>query len=67
MSDDPEATHYPATIQHMMWRLDGLARGLGLDEAVTRQIAEQVIADMPMRTDDERLMEARARMTAASA
>ncbi|GJE49963.1 hypothetical protein GOFOIKOB_3004 [Methylobacterium tardum] len=67
MSDDPEAAHERAAIQHMMRRLDGFARGLGLDEAATRHIVEGVLADMPMRTDDERLMEARARMIVAAA
>ncbi|WP_267360804.1 MULTISPECIES: hypothetical protein [unclassified Methylobacterium] len=67
MSDDPEATHERTAIQHMMRRLDGFARGLGLDEANMRQIVEQVVADMPMRTDDERLAEARNRLIVASA
>ena len=66
MSDDPEITHERAAIQHMMRRLDGFARGLGLDEAATRQIVEKVFADMPLHTDEERLAEARARMIAAS-
>jgi hypothetical protein len=67
MSDDPEASHERAAIQHMMRRLDGFARGLGLDEAATRQVVENVFADMPMRTDEERLAEVRARMIGASA
>jgi hypothetical protein len=54
-------------VQHMMRRLDGFARGLGLDEAATRRIVEKVATDMPMRMDEERLVEARARMVAASA
>jgi hypothetical protein len=66
MSDDPEATHQRAAIQHMMRRLDGFARGLGLDEAATRQVVEQVVADMPVHTDEERLVEARQRMIIAS-
>lgn len=64
MSDDPEAAHERAAIQHMMRRLDGFARGLGLDEAVAREIVEQVYADMPVHTDEERLAEARRRMVA---
>ncbi|MBP1183029.1 hypothetical protein [Methylobacterium sp. PvR107] len=60
------APHGPE-VQRMIQRLEGFADGLGLDKALTRQIAEQVLADMPMRTDDERLMEARARMIVASA
>ena len=51
----------------MMRRLDGFARGLGLDEAATRQIVEKVDIDMPVRTDEERLIEARTRMVVASA
>ncbi|WP_246692973.1 MULTISPECIES: hypothetical protein [unclassified Methylobacterium] len=50
-----------------MRRLDGFARGLGLDEAMTREIVEKVAADMPDVADDERLAEARRRMTVASA
>ena len=66
MSDVPEAAHERAAIQYMMRRLDGFARGLGLDEATTRQIVEQVAADMPVHTDEERLAESRARMIVAS-
>jgi len=62
MSDDPESTHERAAIQHMMRRLDGFARGLGLDEAAMRQIVEQVYADMPVSSDEERLDAARQRM-----
>ena len=51
----------------MMRRLKGVARVLDLDETAMRQIVEQVVADMPMRTDEERLAEARARVVAASA
>jgi hypothetical protein len=67
MSDDPEAAHERAAIQHMMRRLDGFARGLGLDEAATRLIVEKVFADMPLHTDEERLAKARARMVEAAA
>ena len=59
----PEA----AAVQRVMRRLDGFARGLGLGEATTRQIVEKVAADMPMRSDEERLVEARARMILAMA
>lgn len=62
MSDDPEATHERAAVQFMMRRLDGFARGLCLDEAATRRIVERVYADMPVHTDEERLIEARAQM-----
>ena len=65
--DAPETRGERATIQHMMRRLDGFARGLGLDEATARQIVEKVAADMPMRTDEERMIEARLRMIVASA
>lgn len=66
MSDDPEATHERAAIQYMMRRLDGFARGLGLDEAVTRQIVEKIAADMADRSDDERLETARNLLLAAA-
>lgn len=66
MSEDPEAAHVRAAIQHMMRRLDGFARGVGLDEAATRQIVEQVAVEMLMRTDEERLIEARTRLIEAS-
>ncbi|MCJ2054761.1 hypothetical protein [Methylobacterium sp. J-070] len=56
-----------AAIQHLMRRLDGFAQSVGLDEATTRQIVEQVAAEMPLRTDEERLIEARTRMIEASA
>ena len=56
-----------AAVKRTMARLDGFARGLGLDEATTRQIVEEVLADMPDRDDDDRLMEARKRMLKASA
>jgi hypothetical protein len=56
-----------AAVQHMMRRLDGFARGLGLDEATAREIVEKVAADMAERSDDERMMEARKRMLLASA
>lgn len=67
MSKNPEAAHERAAIQHMMRRLDGFARGLGLDEAATRQIVEGVLADMLVHTDEEGLAEARQRMITALA
>ena len=67
MSNNPESAHERAAAQYMMRRLDGFARGVGLDEAATRKIVEQVAADMLMRTDEERVIEARARMIEASA
>ncbi|MCJ2021770.1 hypothetical protein MKK84_30900 [Methylobacterium sp. E-065] len=67
MSDNPEATHERAAVQHMMRRLDGFARGLGLDEAIMRQIVEKVVGHMPVHTDEERLAEARNRLIVASA
>lgn len=54
------------TVQQMMRRLDGFARGLGLDEATVRTIVEKVVADMPEQLDEERLAEARRRMLVAS-
>jgi hypothetical protein len=67
MSDeaDPANSNYAPIepeVQSMIRRLRSFAIGLGLEDAITRQIVEQVIADMPMRSDDERLMEARTRM-----
>jgi hypothetical protein len=64
MSEDSEAMHERAAIQHMMRRLHGFAGGLGLDERDTRRIAEGVAVDMPMRTDEERVVEARVRLAA---
>ncbi|WP_267359357.1 MULTISPECIES: hypothetical protein [unclassified Methylobacterium] len=66
MSNDPEAAHERAAIQYMMRRLDGFARGLGLDEATTRQVVEKVAADMPMRSVGERLETARRYLLAAA-
>lgn len=67
MRDDSASAHERAAVQHMMRRLDGFARGLGLDEAATRRIVQDVAADMPVRTDEERLIEARLRMIKTSA
>ncbi|MCJ2015942.1 hypothetical protein MKK84_00610 [Methylobacterium sp. E-065] len=67
MSDDPEATHERATVQHLMHRLDGFARGVGLDEAAARGIVEKVAAEMRTLTEEEGLIEARTRMIEASA
>lgn len=69
MADPANSNNRSATaaIQHMMRRLDGFARGLRLDEAATRQIVEKVVADMPVLTDEERLIAARMRMIEASA
>ncbi|MBN4094633.1 MULTISPECIES: hypothetical protein [unclassified Methylobacterium] len=68
MSDDAEAAHKQAAIQRMMRRLDGFARGLGLDEAATREIVMRIAADMPERSDEDRLESARrCLLTAASA
>lgn len=57
----------PAEPRHMMRRLDGFARVLGLDEAATRTIVEKVAAELPEHSDEERLAEARRRMIVASA
>jgi hypothetical protein len=64
---EPSGTADKATIHRAMARLDGFARGLGLNEATTRQIVEAVIADMPDQPEEERLTEARRRMIVASA
>ncbi|MGU3664558.1 hypothetical protein ACLBX9_10280 [Methylobacterium sp. A49B] len=67
MGDDPEAAHERAVIQHIIRRLDRSARGVGLDEATTRQVVEKVVADMPLAQDDDRLALARNWMLIASA
>lgn len=67
MSDDPETAHERAAIQQMMRRFDGFARGLGLSETTTRQVAEKVVAAMVMRADGKRMIEARTRMIEAFA
>lgn len=67
MSDPPEAAYERDAIQYMMRRLDGFARGLGLDEAAMRLIVEKVVADAQIRSDKERLVEARTRMILATA
>ncbi|MCJ2093976.1 hypothetical protein MKK67_15975 [Methylobacterium sp. J-072] len=64
---EPSDTPDKGAVHRAMARLDGFARGLGLDEATTRQIVEAVVADMPMAEDDERLAEARQRMIMAFA
>lgn len=65
MSNDPSCA---AAIHYMMRRLDSFARGLGLDEAATREIVTRIAADMPERSDDKRLEAARnCLLTAASA
>ena len=57
---------YEEIVELLMARLHGFAHGLGLDEAKARQIVEQVITDMPLHTDDERLEWAWNWMRAAS-
>ena len=64
---EPPAPPDRVAVKRAMARLDGFARGLGLDRAAARQIVEEVVTDMPERTDDERLMEARKRMLKAPA
>lgn len=63
---DPGTSREQAAIRHTMRRLEGFARGLGLSEAATRRIVKKVVADMPLRTDEERLIEVRARMVATA-
>jgi hypothetical protein len=65
-ADTPEGQRERAAIQYMMRRLDGFARGLGLNEATTRHIVEKVAADMPERSGDERLKSARNCLLAAA-
>ena len=47
MSDNAEGAHERTAVQYMMRRLDGSARGLGLNEAAMCQIVERVVAYMP--------------------
>ncbi|MGU3475610.1 hypothetical protein [Methylobacterium sp. D48H] len=67
MSDEAELLRHQATTQRMMRRLGGFARGLGLDEAATWEIVEQIAADLPDRDDEDQLDAARQRMIVASA
>jgi hypothetical protein len=55
-----------AAVQRLMRRVEGFARGLGLDDASARRIVEAVVADMPSRLDEERVAEARVRMITAA-
>jgi hypothetical protein len=66
MTEGPAPLRRQAAIQYMMRRLDGFARGLGLDEAATREVVERIAADMPERSDDERLETARNCLLAAA-
>lgn len=66
MSADAERARELAAIQLMMRRLEGFARVIDLDNATMRRIVRQVVADMPTRSDEERLVEARSRMIEAS-
>ncbi|GAN52372.1 hypothetical protein ACXR8U_08240 [Methylobacterium radiotolerans] len=49
MADEDRDPSRDETIAGLVRRLDGFARGLGLDEAATRRIVEQVAVDMAMR------------------
>jgi hypothetical protein len=53
-------------VQRLRGQVDRIARGLGVDVEATRQIVEKVVADMPDRDDNERLMEARKRLLIAT-
>ncbi|MCJ2101225.1 hypothetical protein [Methylobacterium sp. E-046] len=53
-------------IQRVLRRVDGFAPGLRLDDATARRVVEEVITDMPTRTDDDRLMEVRKRLLIAT-
>jgi len=64
---EPSGTPEKVAVHRAMARLDGVARGLGLGEATTRQIIEAVVADMPDQPEEERFTEARRRMIVASA
>jgi hypothetical protein len=69
MTDPASSNVEPRTaeVRSMMDRLEGCARGLGLDEAARRQIIEKVLADMPICTTQMRLTEVRTRMVVGSA
>lgn len=56
-----------AEVQHIMQHLEEFAREHGLDEVAMRRIVEKVAADMPLRTAEERVREARTRMAEAIA
>ena len=58
---------YRVAVQRSMARLDGFARGLGLDESTTREIVEKVVVELPLIEDGERLIEVRHRMIIAAA
>lgn len=66
MSETPPGPVDKAAVQRLVRRVDGFARGLGLDGDTMRQIAEGVIADMPSCLDEERVMEARKRLLLAA-
>jgi hypothetical protein len=65
MNDEPDPNR-EIVAERLMKRLCEFARGLGLDEAKARQIIKQVVIDMPLHTDEERLEWARNWMLAAS-
>jgi hypothetical protein len=54
------------TVQRLRRQVDEFARGLGVDGEATQQIVEKVVADMPDRSEDDRLMEARKRLLIAT-
>jgi hypothetical protein len=64
---DPADSNVTAEVRYLMDRLEALARGLGLNETALQQIVGKVLADMPIRTTQERLTEARAWMVVTSA
>ena len=55
---EPLGTPDKAAAHRAMARLDGFARGLGLDEATTRTIVETVVVGMLLVEDKERMIEA---------
>jgi hypothetical protein len=54
MTNGSDLTHEISS-EWLMARLYGFAQVLGLSEVKTRQIVEQVLIDMPLHTDEERL------------
>jgi hypothetical protein len=53
-------------VQRLRRQVKGFAIGLGVDIEAMQQIVEKVVADMPDRDDDDRLMEARKRLLVAT-
>lgn len=66
MSNLVEFDH-KASVKRLMEQLHGFAQDVGLNEAKIRQIVQQIIIDMPLHTDGERLEWSKKWILAASA